>query len=139
MTVGLIIAVILIGFILPTAGILILLKCYICNDQYLEGQQNKINGRKNKLFDLSNITKKDSPEPLSKLSDLRSEICPICLKTKCDVYLECSHYFHGDCIVEWLNIHSECPVCRKRILSSESIIQPKNKKLNLRKIFSQEK
>jgi len=42
--------------------------------------------------------------------------CPICLedfqvdeKVK---ELKCKHFFHNDCIVEWLKLHSTCCICR---------------------------
>ena len=30
--------------------------------------------------------------------------------------LACKHKFHDHCLVEWINLHSECPMCRKSIV-----------------------
>jgi len=40
--------------------------------------------------------------------------CPICLE-KCDqnIFLPCKHYFHLDCLQNWLTKKISCPVCRK--------------------------
>ncbi|GJZ45125.1 zinc finger, RING/FYVE/PHD-type containing protein [Tanacetum coccineum] len=44
--------------------------------------------------------------------------CTICLsdykpKEAVRTILECSHYFHADCLDEWLKLNATCPVCRK--------------------------
>lgn len=57
-------------------------------------------------------------------SNQQSVACSICL----DQYLvgdticwaktnECNHIFHQDCIVQWLQDHDECPLCRVDIFA----------------------
>ncbi|CAD8125750.1 unnamed protein product [Paramecium sonneborni] len=46
----------------------------------------------------------------------QSEICAICLQEINDEklinILNCNHYFHNECIKEWVLIKAECPTCR---------------------------
>ncbi|CAD8112053.1 unnamed protein product [Paramecium primaurelia] len=48
-----------------------------------------------------------------------SEICSICLQEinerKLIKILKCNHYFHDDCIKEWVLRKAECPTCRDNI------------------------
>ena len=44
--------------------------------------------------------------------------CSICLseyqaKETIRTIPDCDHYFHADCIDEWLKLNAACPVCRK--------------------------
>ncbi|PRQ37908.1 putative transcription factor C2H2 family [Rosa chinensis] len=43
-------------------------------------------------------------------------LCSICLEDfKAGVEatrLPCLHFFHGDCVVRWLEINHQCPLCR---------------------------
>jgi Ring finger domain len=56
------------------------------------------------------------------------EPCTICLEHYEDGDMicwshnrHCNHVFHQECIVEWLGLHNECPVCRQDFLSLEDL------------------
>jgi hypothetical protein len=48
-----------------------------------------------------------------------NELCTICqYDTKPDedvIMTECKHFFHKDCIDEWIKFKAECPVCKMEI------------------------
>lgn len=52
--------------------------------------------------------------------------CSICLsefeKKEKIVKLECDHLYHDHCISEWIKYKSECPVCRKKVSTTEETI-----------------
>ena len=35
------------------------------------------------------------------------------------VYCKCQYIYHYKCIIEWLNINSSCPHCRKKITKTD--------------------
>ena len=70
-----------------------------------------LNVKKNKVSDISNnfIANENI--------DINSN-CVICLqnfKNSPAKTLHCKHYFHEDCILEWINIRRSCPLCLKQI------------------------
>ncbi|QHO00805.1 RING-H2 finger protein [Arachis hypogaea] len=47
--------------------------------------------------------------------------CAICMESfqdgqSCQVFPECKHMFHSDCMDRWLQKKSTCPICRSCIL-----------------------
>ncbi|CAL9194719.1 unnamed protein product [Musa hybrid cultivar] len=52
--------------------------------------------------------------------------CCICLTSYEDGVelhaLPCNHHFHSSCIVKWLRIHANCPLCKYNILKGSDIV-----------------
>ena len=45
---------------------------------------------------------------------VKTDICNICLENiKEQIYMECGHSFHKECILKWLEKSNKCPCCRK--------------------------
>ncbi|XP_022746375.1 RING-H2 finger protein ATL16-like [Durio zibethinus] len=49
--------------------------------------------------------------------DCKEEMCAVCLSDFKEgepirLLPDCSHFFHVACIDTWLNLHSNCPLCR---------------------------
>ena len=47
---------------------------------------------------------------------IEQPLCPICSEDyeagECLKVLPCKHYFHGDCVMPWLEMKKTCPICR---------------------------
>jgi hypothetical protein len=59
--------------------------------------------------------------PLDLTLNIDNDICSICIdkldynkKIKIKT-LDCNHKFHSSCIIPWININNNCPLCRKEI------------------------
>lgn len=49
-----------------------------------------------------------------------NSLCSICQSDLIDTEdkiccLPCKHYFHNECVIQWLKIHGICPLCRNKI------------------------
>lgn len=57
----------------------------------------------------------------------KEDICPICLMGEPNLTLYCKHKMHEDCLWELIeNGFQECPLCRKKITFSFSMLLRKN-------------
>lgn len=61
-------------------------------------------------------------------TSIQENHCPICLDNYDDGDLVfhskyCSHYFHKECIVEWLEKSFNCPCCRVEMISTEEVAE----------------
>lgn len=70
----------------------------------------------NKLIQKEPISLKDFDLIIPNLSEYLGEQCSICMNSY-ETYenlriLECKHYFHKQCIEQWLQTRSTCPLCR---------------------------
>lgn len=68
---------------------------------------------------------------LLKKSIMASEQCAICIEDLSGEQqtLECSHAFHSECIISWLDRSNSCPLCRCEIVSGT--VPPKEETADL--------
>lgn len=60
------------------------------------------------------------PKEFSELHKNNSDNCSICQSELIDTEgkiccLPCKHFFHDDCVKQWLKMHNACPICRNKI------------------------
>ena len=58
---------------------------------------------------------KDIPVEETNVKTTDDEECAICLEEETDpemTKLACGHMFHSDCISDWLEFNTTCPLCR---------------------------
>ncbi|KAG0213361.1 hypothetical protein BGX33_002946 [Mortierella sp. NVP41] len=62
------------------------------------------------------------------LADAQDAVCAICLSEYEDEEelrkMRCSHYFHKDCVDEWLRLHRNCPLCKRDIEELAGLREP---------------
>ncbi|KAF9906776.1 hypothetical protein EC991_000287 [Linnemannia zychae] len=69
-----------------------------------------------------------SPVEYLTLADAQDAVCAICL---CDYEddeelrkMRCTHYFHKECVDEWLRLHRNCPLCKRDIEELAGLREP---------------
>jgi hypothetical protein len=81
----------------------------------------RINNQQTEMDDVKMILTSDELDALSIIkynTDIHTNpTCNICLDNYCDnqdiILLNCTHYYHTDCIKQWLSDSSnKCPICR---------------------------
>jgi len=63
---------------------------------------------------------------LNKISESGHDNCIICLdKFEINneiIYLDCSHFYHGNCIIKWFAHNNVCPLCKRSYNVGNNII-----------------
>ncbi|KAL5816777.1 hypothetical protein ACOSQ3_025155 [Xanthoceras sorbifolium] len=124
---------IVLGVGIPALCCMIGLGCYFCSRVRAAGQRRR-------LINATELSTSSIPPPRSiivsgldgptiesypktllgeskRLPKANDNTCSICLgeyqaKETLRTIPECNHYFHADCIDEWLKMKASCPVCR---------------------------
>ena len=92
-----------------------------CRTNILRTISTRAENKENKLPDIEN------PAPVAE----SAADCSICLekfygdavKINIGVLTSCGHYFHFECLWEWLRMQLSCPICRNKIRWSERDIR----------------
>lgn len=52
------------------------------------------------------------------------EQCTICVENyeigQIVTKLNCSHYYHDECLISWLNVNNACPICRQELVTDDA-------------------
>ncbi|KAK9988577.1 hypothetical protein SO802_028816 [Lithocarpus litseifolius] len=122
-----------IGMGIPGLLCLIWLTCYQCKRVTVNSQRPQPNIQLSTsvvpqhiafVMGLNGPTIESYPKTLlgesRELPNPNDNTCPICLseykpKETLRTIPECNHYFHVNCIDEWLKINATCPVCRNSL------------------------
>ena len=69
-----------------------------------------------------------SPVEYLTLEDEQDAVCAICLCEYEDDEelrkMRCTHYFHKECVDEWLRLHRNCPLCKRDIEELAGLREP---------------
>ncbi|KAA8528235.1 hypothetical protein F0562_035514 [Nyssa sinensis] len=130
---------IIVGALIPGLVCLIGLVCYTCNKIRAYSRRRQLNNEVPITFTsqpamtgLDGPTIESFPKTVlgesGRLPKPNDGTCPICLseyqpKETLRTVPECNHYFHADCIDEWLRINATCPLCRNSADGS-SVVTP---------------
>ena len=112
-------------------------------EQHADGNNDQIDALISQLLEEAQSQAKGTP-PASKafISNLERLMatsanmsCSVCLESLASIdashivihRLPCSHVFHKDCILPWLQIHNTCPMCRMEFETDDPEYEKKRK------------
>ncbi|OAQ31424.1 hypothetical protein K457DRAFT_136322 [Linnemannia elongata AG-77] len=87
---------------------------------FRKGKKGSSSGAAGKSQDAASPhTSGSSPVEYLTLEDEQDAVCAICLCEYEDDEelrkMRCTHYFHKECVDEWLRLHRNCPLCKRDI------------------------
>ena len=94
------------------------------NEEIVFNENTILMNRQNHPADKQLITKL----PVNKIEDTKKlaiQKCMICLELFKNgdnfIILPCMHFFHQECIINWMNVNNVCPLCKFEFTSSKII------------------
>ena len=53
----------------------------------------------------------------------QNDMCAICLEkiNDSDINLKCNHNYHSKCIIKWIKLENNCPICRNIINNDKQL------------------
>ena len=132
------------GIILLLSGGLIIYKCFIRGIHFQRSRP--INERDTGNFDSQEVFKRFQEATMEECRKTDQNICSICLfsndQKNIIVKSPCHHYFHSNCIKNWLNHKNskpKCPNCNYDLLSQNIVPLPQNYRIEESKLPMQDK
>ncbi|KAF8942457.1 hypothetical protein BGZ47_006459 [Haplosporangium gracile] len=96
---------------------------------FRKGKKGSSSGAANKPQDAASPqVSNSSPAEYLTLEDEQDAVCAICLCEYEDDQelrkMRCTHYFHKECVDEWLRLHRNCPLCKRDIEELAGLREP---------------
>jgi len=97
-------------------------------EEILQNWEENSNQKEFSTRDHSCMHSELSEENVSFVDDTNAIVCGICidefsLGEKIINPTNCTHIFHAECIVHWLEHHYDCPICRELMVMPEQVAE----------------